>query len=204
MGETTTARPDATDVLSLLADPEARAILELTATTARSVGELVEECGLPTSTAYRKVEALVEAGLLEERVRIQPERRNPREYLLRKGEITLKLNGAGKSLPDYDLDVDAGMPAACEACAEAPPQPEVSTDGGEIIDEDEAETDADRFQALLLDVTGTEEVVEQQESTAASRYVDADTASAAATATAAAREDGLTETIDEPDDSPTG
>lgn len=202
MGETTTARPDATDVLSLLADPEARAILELTATTARSVGELVEECGLPTSTAYRKVEALVEAGLLEERVRIQPERRNPREYLLRKGEITLKLNGAGKSLPDYDLDVDAGMPAACEACAEAPPQPEVSTDGGEIIDE--AEADANRFQALFLDVTGTEEVVEEQASTAATRYVDADTASAAARAATAAREDGLTETIDEPDDSPTG
>lgn len=153
MGESGAARPDATDVLSLVADPECRAILEATATAAKSVGELGTACDLPRSTAYRKVKALVEAGLLDERVRIQPERRNPNEYLLRAGKIALTLDGAGVSLPDYEVEVGDGGSEPADGSDWMSSEPRLSPDGGAPCDAD-AQARRRSSGALRMTVSG--------------------------------------------------
>jgi DNA-binding transcriptional ArsR family regulator len=58
---------DLATIAPLLADDAARAILEATATEARSAEELAEHCGVSTPTIYRRLEELREANLLAER-----------------------------------------------------------------------------------------------------------------------------------------
>ena len=82
-------------VLTALADTDTRAILAATGAEPRSVAELVDHCEIPTATAYRKVDDLVEAGLLEERVRIRPQGRNVSEYVLGVNAITVTLDRPG-------------------------------------------------------------------------------------------------------------
>ena len=77
--------------LSLLADQNARSILAATASSPRTVPDLVTECDIPAATAYRKVEALVEVGLLDEQIRIRPHGRNANEYLLATDTIEIQL-----------------------------------------------------------------------------------------------------------------
>lgn len=79
-------------VLTALADTDARAILAATEAEPRSVAELVDHCEIPTATAYRKIDDLVETGLLEERVRIRPQGRNVSEYVLGVKAITVTLD----------------------------------------------------------------------------------------------------------------
>jgi len=56
-------KPDPGPTLELLADDDARELFER-ADERRTIPELAAECGLARSTAYRKVNRLVEAGLL--------------------------------------------------------------------------------------------------------------------------------------------
>lgn len=58
---------DIATIAPLLADDAARAILEATATEARSAEELAEHCGVSTPTIYRRLEELREADLVDER-----------------------------------------------------------------------------------------------------------------------------------------
>lgn len=73
-------RIDTTAALDALDDPDCRALLEATVEGALTASELVDECGVPRSTTYRKVERLVEASLLEERVRIGSDGEHASEY----------------------------------------------------------------------------------------------------------------------------
>lgn len=86
---------DPTTTLSLLADQNARSILAATASSPRTVPDLVNECDIPAATAYRKVEALVDVGLLDERIRIRPHGRNANEYELVTDTIEIQLTEAG-------------------------------------------------------------------------------------------------------------
>lgn len=52
-------------VLEALNDPDTREILRATTDGPRSTSEIAEECDLPLSTTYRKIDTLVECGLLE-------------------------------------------------------------------------------------------------------------------------------------------
>jgi len=67
-------------VLAALDDDACRAILEATAETALTATELSEECDIPMSTAYRKVEMLTEADLVAEQVRINTSGKHATEY----------------------------------------------------------------------------------------------------------------------------
>lgn len=130
MGDSDTTRPEAAEMLSALADTTSRDILEATAGDSATVSELADRCDIPTSTAYRKVERLVEAGLLVERVRIRPESRNPWEYLLCRGEITLTIDGSGALSLDYDVD-GSDRPEDDAGVGEGTSTPgRISTDGG--------------------------------------------------------------------------
>ena len=87
---------EANTVLGLLADRDARAILMATAREAVSVPELVTVCEIPTATAYRKVEALVDTGLLTKNIRIRPHGRNANEYQLRPRSISIDISEHGE------------------------------------------------------------------------------------------------------------
>ncbi|WP_435129371.1 helix-turn-helix domain-containing protein [Halobaculum sp. D14] len=64
MSEDSEADTAVQPVLETMADPDCRAILE-TLDTAKSAKAVAEECGLAQTTAYRKLEALADAGLVE-------------------------------------------------------------------------------------------------------------------------------------------
>lgn len=81
-------------ILTLLADTKARAILRAAASKPRSVAELVEECGISSATVYRKIDDLVEVGLLEKEVRIRTHGQNANEFVTRGEIITVMDHGS--------------------------------------------------------------------------------------------------------------
>lgn len=97
--ETATSRPDCDPqaVLELLADEYAQQVIDCT-DRPRTVGELAEHCGLPRSTAYRKISRLTEAGLLEQSVRVTATGEHPAEYERTIAGISIAL--------DDGIDVD--------------------------------------------------------------------------------------------------
>lgn len=85
----------ASDVLTAIADPDCQTILAASSEQSLSVSDIVEQCDIPTATAYRKVNMLVDAGLLHERIQIHPYGRNEREYSLRIDTVHVKLTDCG-------------------------------------------------------------------------------------------------------------
>lgn len=79
-------------VLEVLADPDCRAIIEATSDEALSASELTDCCDIALSTAYRKIDLLVEAGLLDERSRVTTRGRHEREFRCRVTEIRIDLS----------------------------------------------------------------------------------------------------------------
>lgn len=73
---------DPSELFGALEDGHCRAIIEATSDEALTVSELCEACDLSSSTAYRKIERLTEAGLLEENVRFSPSGSHKSEYRL--------------------------------------------------------------------------------------------------------------------------
>jgi DNA-binding transcriptional ArsR family regulator len=90
--------PDGETVLAALEDPDCRALLEATTDEALTAGELIDRCGVPRSTTYRKLEQLTEAGLLEERVRLSPDGKHASEYRRTFDDITISL-GESEEMP---------------------------------------------------------------------------------------------------------
>lgn len=82
-------------LLSALEDDDCRAILEATSDEALSAAELCEQCDLSTSSAYRKVDELTQAGLLTESVRLRPSEAHTSEYRLAVSQLEISL-GSGQ------------------------------------------------------------------------------------------------------------
>ncbi|WP_049926470.1 winged helix-turn-helix domain-containing protein [Halopiger goleimassiliensis] len=82
-------------VLAALEDDACRAILEATSEESLTATELSERCDIPMSTAYRKVEKLTEADLVDEKVRINTSGKHATEY--RKGfdDVVVSVADAG-------------------------------------------------------------------------------------------------------------
>lgn len=76
----------------------------------------------------------------------------------------------------------------------APDPPPADTETGPDSEESDEQG---RLQALFLDVTGTEEVVDERESTAGSRYLEDDATDVSGYVTDVARNDGLEDTVDD-------
>jgi DNA-binding transcriptional ArsR family regulator len=81
------------EILTLLNDSNCRRILTATAEEALSADELSEECDIPLSTVYRKVQRLVDAQLLAERVRVSSHPQYTHEYALAAESLTVSLLG---------------------------------------------------------------------------------------------------------------
>lgn len=80
-------------VLFALADPDCRCILAATADHARTASELAEECGVPSSTMYRKLDVLSDTDLLAERVRVQRDGKHSKEYVRTADAVTIHVDG---------------------------------------------------------------------------------------------------------------
>jgi IclR helix-turn-helix domain. len=93
--DTTVDRAEATELLWALDDEDCRTLLGATAEGTLSVAELADTCELPLSTTYRKVNTLVEAGLLVEEVRLCGSGRHRSEYRLGVEEIYLSVTPDG-------------------------------------------------------------------------------------------------------------
>ena len=119
-----------TAIISLLADAEVGLILKAAAAEPRSVAELVDECGIPSATAYRKINDLVEAQLLEEQVRIRTNGQNAREYVTR--EATVKVATCGTEGLDIACpgDPEDGEKKRHATNEEAVEKGDIVTDGG--------------------------------------------------------------------------
>jgi DNA-binding transcriptional ArsR family regulator len=92
---TLTDGDDVQDVLDAVDDADCRAILEATRGESRTVNELSEACDLPQSTAYRKVDVLANAGLLEESLRVRRSGKHVSEYACGVEDVTLSVAADG-------------------------------------------------------------------------------------------------------------
>ncbi|MXR51406.1 helix-turn-helix domain-containing protein [Halovenus sp. WSH3] len=104
---------DETEISTLmgaLEDSDCRAILEAASDRALSASELCEICDLPSSTAYRKVDQLTEAGLLEESVRLCTNGSHTSEYSLAVADLEIDLQGG----VELTMTEGAAPPAAAD------------------------------------------------------------------------------------------
>jgi DNA-binding transcriptional ArsR family regulator len=117
----------ATDaVLSALDDPDCRRILTVVASTPSTAAELVDRCELPSSTAYRKLDQLTAAELLEERTRIRADGNHVNEYVCGVSGVSLEFSAEGISLTvdvgdsgesgDDVVDTDGGSGPTVPRC----------------------------------------------------------------------------------------
>lgn len=79
-------------VLEALHDADCRAILEATSDDALTVSEICDAHEIAQSTAYRKVDVLVDAGLLEERTRIRRSGSHVSTYACSVEDVTLSVD----------------------------------------------------------------------------------------------------------------
>lgn len=84
---------DVTEILTVLEDEESRSILAETSERAYSVNELAEECDIPLSTAYRKVDRLADSGMIEEQIRLSTSGKHTSEYRLAVSDIQIAIGG---------------------------------------------------------------------------------------------------------------
>jgi DNA-binding transcriptional ArsR family regulator len=80
-------------LLAALNDRKSRQILCETDQEALSAEELSERCDIPLSTVYRKLERLVDTGVLDERVRLSSHPQYTREYRLNVSSINIDIDG---------------------------------------------------------------------------------------------------------------
>ncbi|MFB6170069.1 MAG: ArsR/SmtB family transcription factor [Haloarculaceae archaeon] len=79
------------ELLETLVDPTARTILAALG-SAKTARELCEEEELPSSTVYRKLDQLVEAGLIEESTRVSLDGKHASEYRRRFEDVMLHVS----------------------------------------------------------------------------------------------------------------
>lgn len=77
-------------VLDALDDPACRAIVQALEEP-KTAGELSEECDVPLSTTYRKLDLLTEASLLEEQTEIRSDGHHTTRYVLGVDSVELTL-----------------------------------------------------------------------------------------------------------------
>lgn len=82
-------------VLDVLHDADCRAILRATGETALSANEVAETCDLAQSTAYRKLDLLTDARLVEERTRLRRSGKHASEYVRAIEDVAVSFGADG-------------------------------------------------------------------------------------------------------------
>jgi len=95
--------PDLQSVLDALDDPDCRTIIQHL-DEPMTASEVSEECDIPMSTTYRKLDLLTEASLLAEGTEIRPDGHHATRYRLDFETVEIGLTD------DQKLDVSLGRP----------------------------------------------------------------------------------------------
>lgn len=98
-------------ILAGLQDSGSRAILDETSDGRLTAKELSEQCGLPLSTTYRKIDILTRGGLLAEGTRLRPSGKHSNEYRREADEIRITL-GEPLRVTVREPPVESVLPAA--------------------------------------------------------------------------------------------
>jgi len=93
----TTTTLDTERALDILADQEARQILSIL-DQPMTADEIAEECGIPRSNAYRKLELLDDASLVSDGIRLKPSGGHPVTYRRDFEAVNLSVGGDTLSL----------------------------------------------------------------------------------------------------------
>lgn len=180
----------ASDVLAAIADPDCRTILAASAQEPLSVADVVEQCDIPTATAYRKVNMLVDAGLLHERIQIRPYGRNEHEYSLRIETVHVRLTPSGPPEATVTVADDGANTLSGQAL----------TDGGQVPPDESESSSTRELGSIFVDITGTEELVDEQERNRPDKQLaNDDERSVSEYVSATVRDDGLSDSLPEPD-----
>lgn len=102
-------------LLSALTDDRCRAILSALTGERRTASELLDTLEIPCSTLYRKIETLVDGGLLEKQTRVRLDGNNETEYTCRVDELSLEVafgDGVQIDVAEHGQDTSAERPAA--------------------------------------------------------------------------------------------
>lgn len=92
---------DVDAILNALNDDDCRTILEMVSDSDErlSAAELSDQCDVPLSTMYRKLEMLTDAVLIDERLRIKRSGKHTSEYGQRIADVRVSVDsGAGIEL----------------------------------------------------------------------------------------------------------
>lgn len=110
---------DESDLLELLTDDRCCAILEAVSDGPRTAGELIDGLDIPRSTLYRKVDRLVDAGLLAERTRIGTDGNHQSEYVHKLDAVSLEIDFcSGLEIELEDQTAADAPPMTIEASAD--------------------------------------------------------------------------------------
>ena len=93
-------------VLEPLDDPDCLAILDAIDEESLSAREIAEVCDLPLSTAYRKLELLVDAGIVSRGVRLSTSGNHTSEYERLVDDVKLSVSPDGFTLRVSRRNVD--------------------------------------------------------------------------------------------------
>ncbi|ELZ94785.1 ArsR family transcriptional regulator [Haloferax mucosum ATCC BAA-1512] len=82
-------------LFDVLDDANARCILDATDGVALSASEIADTCDIPLSTAYRKLDQLVDAGLLSKSLRVSRSGKHTSEYERAIDDVTVSVTSSG-------------------------------------------------------------------------------------------------------------
>jgi hypothetical protein len=193
-------RPDhgsGLEVIELLADSDSLAILSSVNTEFRTVRHLANECELPLSTAYRKVGKLDDAGLLSQRVQLDADGRHTSEYRVRHSSLEVTLTRTTERDPACGSDTQQTSAESQLEWRDRLEGLEMRTDGGSEETSGSPATvgDAHPSDSLFVEITGTDCVVTDQESSISSREIDETTTNLSNYLQVNVTDDGLSDTI---------
>lgn len=89
---------DEAELLALLEDEYARAILTETSAEPMSANTLSERCDASVTTIYRRIDRLLACGLLDERLHPQPDGNHYRVYAARLAQFSIEFDDGERSI----------------------------------------------------------------------------------------------------------
>ncbi|WP_248515691.1 winged helix-turn-helix domain-containing protein [Salinarchaeum laminariae] len=102
---------DESEILALLDDEYARAILGETSAQPMSATELSDRCDASRSTIYRRIDRLTDCDLLEEQMQYDPEGHHRSVYASRLEEVRVRFEDADPVLEVERAEASAEDPA---------------------------------------------------------------------------------------------
>lgn len=109
--ETVSTEAGITELLAVLDDQDCRAVLEATGEEPLTAKEIARSCDLSSSTTYRKIDRLVDAGLLTEGIRISGTGKHASEYSRAVDRVELSIGDTGTELQVERGSVNQAQPA---------------------------------------------------------------------------------------------